>query len=64
MNVFEFRKEANDKIIKKFEDENLGKKVTNFKLRDWGISRQRYWGAPIPMVHCQNCGLVPEKLEN
>ncbi len=56
--------EATAKIITKFEDEKIGKRVTNFKLRDWGISRQRYWGAPIPMIHCQKCGLVPEKIEN
>jgi len=51
-------------IIKYFEDNSLGKKVINYKLRDWGISRQRYWGAPIPMIHCPKCGLVPEAKEN
>ncbi|RAZ55194.1 leucine--tRNA ligase [Campylobacter hyointestinalis] len=56
--------EALEFIISKFEEQNLGKRVTNYKLRDWGISRQRYWGAPIPMVHCDKCGIVTEKLEN
>jgi len=51
-------------IINFFEEEGKGKGTTNYKLRNWGISRQRYWGAPIPFVHCETCGLVPEKLEN
>ncbi|HUH43168.1 MAG TPA: leucine--tRNA ligase [Sulfurimonas sp.] len=57
-------KDAQAKIIEYFEDKKLGKKTTNYKLKDWGVSRQRYWGAPIPFVHCDDCGIVMEKKEN
>ena len=51
--------EAKEKIAEYIEKENLGYKKTNFKLRDWVFSRQRYWGEPIPLVYCDKCGWVP-----
>ena len=51
--------EAKKTIIKYLEDNHIGTKKVNYKLRDWVFSRQRYWGEPIPMVYCEDCGWVP-----
>lgn len=56
--------EAIDAAIAFCEEQGVGQGVTKFRLRDWGLSRQRYWGCPIPVVHCDTCGVVPEKKEN
>ncbi|MBU6235625.1 MAG: leucine--tRNA ligase [Alphaproteobacteria bacterium] len=52
-------KEGHKAVIKRMEEIGAGKGVTKYRLRDWGISRQRYWGCPVPMIHCQSCGIVP-----
>tara|TARA_R110002073_G_scaffold3906_4_gene26097 strand:- start:11538 stop:14129 length:2592 start_codon:yes stop_codon:yes gene_type:complete len=56
--------QAIDAAIDHCESRGIGQGVTKFRLRDWGLSRQRYWGCPIPVVHCETCGVVPEKKEN
>lgn len=57
-------REAIPAMIEWLNEKGIGDKTVNFRLRDWLISRQRYWGAPIPMIWCDECGWVPEKEEN
>lgn len=51
--------EAKEKVVEKLAEKGLGSKKVNFRLRDWLVSRQRYWGAPIPIIYCDDCGAVP-----
>lgn len=51
--------EAKEQAITKLESMGIGERRTNFRLRDWGVSRQRYWGCPIPIIYCDDCGTVP-----
>ncbi len=57
-------KDAFNKAIEALEEKGIGGKETNYRLKDWLVSRQRYWGCPIPVVYCKTCGTVPEKVEN
>ncbi|MGQ9845453.1 MAG: leucine--tRNA ligase [Caldisericia bacterium] len=57
-------KEAKERISQFLEDKGLGKRVVRYRLRDWLISRQRYWGAPIPIINCDKCGIVPVPYED
>lgn len=59
-----YNREAMPRIIRYLEEKNMGAGAVSYRLRDWLISRQRYWGAPIPIVYCQHCGTVPVPLKD
>jgi leucyl-tRNA synthetase len=56
--------EGRERVAEYLEQQSFGQKTINFRIKDWGISRQRYWGTPIPMIHCPGCGVVPVPYED
>ena len=56
--------EGKSEVIRRISEQGMGQATTNYRLRDWGVSRQRYWGCPIPVIHCEKCGVIAEKKEN
>lgn len=58
------KEDAINKMSSYLEEKGIGKKTTTYKLRDWLVSRQRYWGAPIPIIYCEDCGIVPVPLKD
>lgn len=56
-------KDAVQAILAKGKEEGWGQAVTRYRLRDWLVSRQRYWGTPVPAIHCPHCGVVPVPYE-
>ena len=64
LNGLNNKKESIQKMISYLEDKGIGKKTVNYRLQDWIFSRQRFWGEPIPMIHCEKCGWVPVPVED
>ena len=56
--------EGKSEVIRRISEQGTGQATINYRLRDWGVSRQRYWGCPIPVIHCEKCGVIAEKKEN
>ena len=59
LNGYTNKQDSIKKMLEYLEEKNIGKKTTNYRLQDWIFSRQRFWGEPIPMIHCKDCGWVP-----